>query len=334
MMLAVEFPGSAGHNLAARLEVPEGEPRGYAMFAHCFTCSKNSKAASRIARALTGSGIAVLRFDFTGLGDSDGDFANTNFSSNVDDLVAAAEYLEREHRAPTLLIGHSLGGAAVIAAAERVSSVRAVATIGAPSDPSHVTALFDSAVDSIAEDGEAEVQLAGRTFRIRRQLLDDLAGQRQHERIAGLDRALLVLHAPLDEIVGIDNAREIFEAARHPKSFVALDGADHLLTDAADSAFAASMIAAWAARYALDARADVEAQAPAAPPGAVTVASTTSGAFTQSVAAGSDVAPEASHLFWADASSGWSFNAVRRAPARAVANDFCCCCCEEVGALM
>jgi len=293
MMLAVEFPGSAGHNLAARLEVPEGEPRGYAMFAHCFTCSKNSKAASRIARALTGSGIAVLRFDFTGLGDSDGDFANTNFSSNVDDLVAAAEYLEREHRAPTLLIGHSLGGAAVIAAAERVSSVRAVATIGAPSDPSHVTALFDSAVDSIAEDGEAEVQLAGRTFRIRRQLLDDLAGQRQHERIAGLDRALLVLHAPLDEIVGIDNAREIFEAARHPKSFVALDGADHLLTDAADSAFAASMIAAWAARYALDARADVEAQVPAAPPGAVTVASTTSGAFTQSVAAGS-------HRFLAD----------------------------------
>jgi len=287
MMLAVEFPGSAGHDLAARLEVPQGEPRGYAVFAHCFTCSKNSKAASRIARALTGSGIAVLRFDFTGLGDSDGDFSNTNFSSNVDDLVAAAEYLEREHRAPTLLIGHSLGGAAVIAAAERVPSVRAVATIGAPSDPSHVTALFESAVDSIAEEGEADVQLAGRTFRIRRQLLDDLAGQRQQERIAGLDRALLVLHSPLDEIVGIDNAREIFEAARHPTSFVALDGADHLLTDAADSAFAASMIAAWAARYALDARADVEAEAPVAPPGTVSVSSTTSGAFTQSVVAGS-----------------------------------------------
>ncbi|WP_179872180.1 bifunctional alpha/beta hydrolase/OsmC family protein [Microcella indica] len=292
-MLAVEFPGSAGHGLAARLEMPEGEPRGYAVFAHCFTCSKDSKAASRIARALTGSGIAVLRFDFTGLGDSDGDFSNTNFSSNIDDLVAAAEYLEQEHRAPTLLIGHSLGGAAVIAAAERVPSVRAVATIGAPSDPSHVTALFDAARESITTEGEADVQLAGRTFRIRRQLLDDLAGQRQHERIAGLDRALLVLHAPLDEIVGIDNAREIFEAARHPKSFVALDGADHLLTDAADSAFAASMIAAWAARYALDARAHAAAEAPASSPGTVTVSSTTSGAFTQSVTAGS-------HRFLAD----------------------------------
>lgn len=286
-MPRVDFPGSTGAALAARLELPQGEPRGYAVFAHCFTCSKDSKAASRIARALTGAGIAALRFDFTGLGDSDGDFSNTTFSSNVDDLVAAARYLEDEFRAPTLLIGHSLGGAAVIAAAERVPSVRAVATIGAPSDPSHVTALFDAAREAITTEGEADVQLAGRTFRIRRQLLDDLAAQPQHGRIAGLDRALLVLHSPLDEIVGIDNAREIFEAARHPKSFVALDGADHLLTAPADATFAASIIAAWAARYALDAPShDLENDGSAPPPGTVTVTSTAQGPFTQSVVAG------------------------------------------------
>lgn len=292
-MPKVEFVGSAGDALAARLELPTGEPRGYAVFAHCFTCSKDSRAASRIARALTGGGIAVLRFDFTGLGDSDGDFSNTTFSSNVDDLVAAADYLAREFEAPTILIGHSLGGAAVLAAAERVPSARAVVTIGAPSDPSHVTALFDSAVDSIVEEGEADVQLAGRTFRIRRQLLDDLAAQPQRERIAHLDRALLVLHSPLDEIVGVDNAREIFEAARHPKSFVALDGANHLLTDPTDSTFAASMIAAWSSRYALDARAEAEAPASVAPPGAVTVTSTPEGPYTQSVVAGA-------HRFTAD----------------------------------
>ncbi|NHF63425.1 bifunctional alpha/beta hydrolase/OsmC family protein [Microcella pacifica] len=285
-MTRIEFPGSTGEALAARLEMPQGEPRGYAVFAHCFTCSKDSKAASRISRALTGGGIAVLRFDFTGLGDSDGDFSNTNFSSNVDDLVAAAEYLQSAHRAPSLLIGHSLGGAAVIAAAERMPSVRAVATIGAPSDPSHVTALFDAARESITTEGEADVQLAGRTFRIRRQLLDDLAAQPQHDRIAGLDRALLVLHSPLDEIVGVDNAREIFEAARHPKSFVALDGADHLLTAAGDSTFAASIIAAWVARYALDARPQPNEATAVARPGSVTVTSTAEGPFTQSVVAG------------------------------------------------
>jgi putative redox protein len=285
----VEFTGSTGATLAARLELPVGTPRGYAVFAHCFTCSKDSKAASRIARALTGSGVAVLRFDFTGLGDSDGDFSNTTFSSNVDDLVAAADYLERDHRAPTLLIGHSLGGAAVIAAAERVPSVRAVATVGAPSDPSHVTALFDSAVEGIAKDGEAEVSLAGRTFRIRRQLLDDLAEQPQRERIARLGRALLVMHSPVDEIVGIDNAREIFEAARHPKSFVALDGADHLLTQATDSTFAAAMIAAWAARYALDAPGQAAEDSAPLAPGDVMVSSTSDGPFTQSIVAGAHV---------------------------------------------
>jgi len=287
-MSRVEFTGSAGAQLAARLETPEGDPRAYAVFAHCFTCSKDSRAASRIARALTASGIAVLRFDFTGLGESDGDFSNTNFSSNVEDLVAAAEFLARDYRAPSLLIGHSLGGAAVIAAAEHLPSVRAVATIGAPSDPGHVTALFSSALDSIVDAGEADVTLAGRRFRIRRSLLDDLAEQPQLERIARLDRALLVMHSPVDDTVGIDNARQIYEAARHPKSFVALDGADHLLTSGPDATFAASIIAAWASRYALDAPAAPlpTAPAPALAPGTVRVSSTPHGAFTQSVEAG------------------------------------------------
>lgn len=287
-MPKVEFTGSTGALLAARLELPEGKPRAYAVFAHCFTCSKDSRAASRIARGLTASGIAVLRFDFTGLGDSDGDFSNTDFSSNVDDLLAASAYLEAEHRAPTLLIGHSLGGAAVIAAAARAPSVRAVATIGAPSDPGHVTALFASSLDSIVADGEAEVELAGRKFRIRRSLLDDLAEQPQLQRIAKLDRALLVLHSPADDTVGIDNARQIYEAARHPKSFVALDGADHLLTRGPDASFAADIIAAWAKRYALDAPADArtDSVAPALLAGSVRVSSTPQGPFTHSVESG------------------------------------------------
>lgn len=287
-MPKVEFTGSTGALLAARLEVPEGAPLAYAVFAHCFTCSKDSRAASRIARALTASGIAVLRFDFTGLGDSDGDFSNTDFSSNVDDLLAAAAYLEAEHRAPALLIGHSLGGAAVIAAAERLPSVRAVVTIGAPSDPSHVTALFASSLDTITRDGEAEVELAGRRFHIRRSLIDDLAEQPQLERIRGLNRALLVLHSPIDDTVGIDNARQIYEAARHPKSFVALDGADHLLTRGPDATFAAAIIAAWATRYAVDAPHETlpSASAPALPAGSVRVSSTPTGPFTQSVEAG------------------------------------------------
>lgn len=288
-MPRIEFPGSAGTPLAARLDLPEGDPLAYAIFAHCFTCSMESRAASRISRALTGSGFAVLRFDFTGLGDSDGDFANTTFSSNIEDLVAAAEYLGREHRAPSLLIGHSLGGAAVLATAARIPSVTAVATIGAPSDPAHVTALFASAVDDIDAVGEAEVTLAGRAFRIRRALLDDLAEQPQRERIATLERALLVMHSPIDEIVGIDNARQIYEAARHPKSFVALDGADHLLTSAADSTFAAGMISAWASRYALTrpgSGAEAAMAAADTRPGQVIVATSAQGPFTQTVRAG------------------------------------------------
>jgi putative redox protein len=285
-MPKVEFPGSTGAILAARLELPESEPRAYAVFAHCFTCSKDSRAASRIARALTASGIAVLRFDFTGLGDSDGDFSNTDFSSNVNDLVAAATYLETAYRAPTLLIGHSLGGAAVLAVAERLPSVRAIATIGAPSDPAHVTALFEASMSTIVAEGEADVELAGRRFTIRRELLDDLALQPQVKRINQLNRALLVLHSPGDETVGIDNARQIYDAARHPKSFVALDGADHLLTRGTDATFAASIIAAWAGRYATDAPSVSSAEGIPLLAGSVRVSSTPTGPFTQLVEAG------------------------------------------------
>lgn len=250
--MKIEFAGSDEHMLAARLELPEGTPVAFALFAHCFTCSKDSFAASRISKALVDYGVAVLRFDFTGLGGSDGDFANTNFSSNIDDIVAATEYLRAHHRAPTLMIGHSLGGAAVLAAAHRVASTRALVTIGSPSDPSHITNLFADATDEIERSGEANVQLGGRQFRIRKQLLDDIAAQPQSDRLNDLDAALLVVHSPVDQTVGIDNAREIFEAARHPKSFIALDGADHLLSNRDDAAFAASIIAAWAARYAFD----------------------------------------------------------------------------------
>lgn len=250
--MKIEFPGSDDTMLAARLELPEGTPAAFALFAHCFTCSKDSFAASRISRALVDYGVAVLRFDFTGLGGSDGDFANTNFTSNIEDVVAATEFLRDNYRAPSLLIGHSLGGAAVLAAAHRIPSARAVVTIGAPSDPSHITNLFGAANAEIESRGEAQVQLGGREFRIRKQLLDDIAAQPQSARLRDLDAALLVVHSPIDQTVGIDNAREIFETARHPKSFVALDGADHLLSNRDDATFAASIIAAWAARYAFD----------------------------------------------------------------------------------
>ncbi|MGV8852074.1 MAG: alpha/beta fold hydrolase [Rhodoglobus sp.] len=250
--MKIEFPGSDDNMLAARLELPTGAPTAFALFAHCFTCSKDSFAASRISKALVDYGIAVLRFDFTGLGGSDGDFANTNFTSNIDDVVAATEYLRDNYRAPTLMIGHSLGGAAVLAAAHRVPSATALVTIGSPSDPSHITNLFADASEEIEREGEASVQLGGREFRIRQQLLDDIAAQPQLARLRDLDAALLVVHSPIDDTVGIDNAREIFEAARHPKSFVALDGADHLLSNRNDAAFAASIIAAWASRYAFD----------------------------------------------------------------------------------
>ncbi|MEO3874761.1 bifunctional alpha/beta hydrolase/OsmC family protein [Nonomuraea sp. B12E4] len=244
-----EFTGSHGVPLAARLDLPESHPRAYALFAHCFTCGKEVIAAARISRALTRFGIAVLRFDFTGLGGSGGDFGNTDFSSNVADVVAAADHLRERFAAPVLLIGHSLGGAAVLAAAHRVPEVRAIATIGAPADPAHVLHLLADSRAEIERRGEAQVVLAGRSFRVRKQFLDDIAAQPQADRIAKLGAALLVMHAPGDEIVGVDNARRIFDVARHPKSFVALDGADHLLTNRADAEFAATMLAAWATRY-------------------------------------------------------------------------------------
>jgi putative redox protein len=245
----IHFEGALGERLAARLDAPAGAAHAYALFAHCFTCSKESLAATRVAAALKERGIAVLRFDFTGLGGSQGDFANTDFSSNVADLVAAADYLRREHAAPALLIGHSLGGAAVLAAAGRIPEAKAVVTIGAPFEPGHVAHLLAPARAEIESRGEAEVDLGGRRFRVRRQFLEDIAGADNREAIGGLRRALLVMHSPRDAIVPIDNASQIFLAARHPKSFVSLDDADHLLTRRDDAAYVAQVIAAWSARY-------------------------------------------------------------------------------------
>ncbi len=246
---AVTFAGAAGHALAARLDLPSAvAPHAYVLFAHCFTCSKDSLAATYISEALTDAGLAVLRFDFTGLGQSEGDFSATTFSSNVGDLVAAAAWLRREHKAPAILVGHSLGGAAVLAAAAKVPEAVAVATINAPADPAHVTNLFADRRDEI-ESGEAEVELAGRKFRVRREFLQDIAAQRLTAAIAGLRRALIVFHSPRDTIVGIDNASRIFLAAKHPKSFVSLDDADHLLTRRADGLYVGTVLAAWSDRY-------------------------------------------------------------------------------------
>lgn len=246
----VDFPGSQGGSLAARLELPsQGEIKAYALFAHCFTCTKDIFAASRIAQTLADSGVAVLRFDFTGLGHSEGEFANSNFSSNVADLLCAASYLRENHEAPSLLIGHSLGGAAVLAAAGQVPEAKAVATIGAPADPSHVQHLFQASSAEIEAAGEAEVSIGGRSFRIQRQFLEDLEVQRLADSIAGLGKALIVFHAPRDATVGIENAGQIFGAAKHPKSFVSLDDADHLLSRKADARYVATVLAAWASRY-------------------------------------------------------------------------------------
>ena len=248
------FRGALGDPLAARLELPDGEPRAYALFAHCFTCSKDLRAAREISRALASRGFGVLRFDFTGLGESEGDFADSDFSSNVSDLVAAADFLRAEREAPRLLVGHSLGGAAAIVAAARVSEVDAVATIGAPSEAAHVreTLLRDN--PDLEGSAEAEVELAGRRFRIRRELLEDLERQNVEAAARGLGRSLLILHAPEDEIVPIEHAERLFAAARHPKSLVALDGADHLLTREEDARWAGAALAAWAERYAPEER--------------------------------------------------------------------------------
>lgn len=245
----VQFSGSTGQ-LAGHITLPvEGSLRGYALFAHCFTCGKNLRSIKHITRALNQAGLAVLSFDFAGLGESTGDFADTNFSSNVSDLVAASRFLEEAYQAPKIIIGHSLGGAAVLQAAGQIPSLRAVATIGAPADPQHVTHLLASKRDEIEAHGEAEVMLAGRKFKIKKQFLDDLADVQMENYIGSLKKPLLVLHAPFDDTVGIDNAGKIFQAAKHPKSFISLDTADHLLTQEADSLYAGAMIAAWATKY-------------------------------------------------------------------------------------
>lgn len=248
LAMRFEFDGAYGDRLAGLLELPVGKPQAFALFAHCFTCSKDTFAAARISRALAERGIAVLRFDFTGLGSSEGDFANTNFSSNVQDLIAATAALSEKFQPPRLLIGHSLGGAAVLAAALDCPTVEAVVTLGAPADPRHVLHNFAEGEAEIRAKGEAAITLAGREFTIRKQFLDDVEEHRLAERIHGFQKPLLVLHSPSDEIVEIDNGEAIFAAAAYPKSFISLDGANHLLTKREDSAYVAGLIEAWAAR--------------------------------------------------------------------------------------
>jgi uncharacterized OsmC-like protein/pimeloyl-ACP methyl ester carboxylesterase len=244
-----QFTSSEGHQLAASLDLPEREPLAYALFAHCFTCGKDVLAAKRIAVALAAKGIAVLRFDFTGLGSSEGEFANSTFSSNVADLVRAADHLRKVRKAPAILIGHSLGGAAILAAAGQIPDAKAVVTIAAPSDPAHVTGLFKDRIEDIRKHGEVEVSLAGRPFHIKREFLDDIAEHGLIAHVANLHKALLIMHSPTDDTVGIDNATRLFVAAKHPKSFVSLAGADHLLTGKSDAAYVAGVIAGWAERY-------------------------------------------------------------------------------------
>ncbi|HGM6729080.1 TPA: alpha/beta fold hydrolase [Stenotrophomonas maltophilia] len=252
------IPGARGIRLAARIEAPQATPRGWAIFAHCFTCGKDSAAAVRVSRALALAGIGVVRFDFAGLGGSDGEFADSSFASNVDDLIAVARDMDAQGRAPSLLVGHSLGGAAALAAATEIDSVRAVATIGAPASVDHLLGQFGpAAITAIAEHGEAEVILAGRPFNIRREFVEDARQQDLETRIARLGKPLLVMHAPGDTVVGIDNATRIFSAARHPKSFISLDDANHLLSHRPDADYAAAVIAAWASRYLPTQRADI-----------------------------------------------------------------------------
>ncbi|MFP4536875.1 MAG: alpha/beta fold hydrolase [Dichotomicrobium sp.] len=279
------FPGSQGAQLAARLDLPAGAPRACALFAHCFTCSKDIFAAARIASELTDRNFAVLRFDFTGLGASEGEFANSNFSSNMADLIHAADFMRQQHEAPAVLIGHSLGGTAVLGIAGEIPEVKAVATIGAPSDAEHVVKNFGAHVDEIEQSGVAEVSLAGRKFTIRKQFLDDVKGHTLTDRIASMRKALLLFHSPVDDVVGIENASAIFTAARHPKSFISLDDADHLLSRRADAAYVAEVLSAWASRYV---RAEEAGERPdeAGAEGVVSVAETGRGKFQQDIASG------------------------------------------------
>lgn len=257
----ITFPGHNANQLAARLDLPNGPVLATALFAHCFTCSKDIPAARRIAARLSSMGIAVLRFDFTGLGHSEGEFANTSFSTNVQDLIAATSYLADRGMAPSILIGHSLGGAAVLKTAGQVAGIKAVVTLGAPFDPEHVTHNFAEALEDIRRDGRAEVNLGGRPFTISQEFVEDVSRAALTEAIAGLNAALLVMHAPLDNIVGVENASQIFLAAKHPKSFVTLDSADHLISRGEDAEYAADVMAAWLSRY-------VTLSPPAPPPGA------------------------------------------------------------------
>ena len=279
------FPGASGALLSARLDTPAEPPLAYALFAHCFTCSKESKAATTISAALAERGVAVLRFDFTGLGGSEGEFANTNFASNVGDLVAAADHLRKNYRAPAILIGHSLGGTAVLAAAPDIPECTAVATIGSPFDPKHLLHLILNSTRAIERDGEARVEIAGRAFRIKKQFLDDIQGQRLGEIVGRMGKALMVMHSPRDAVVDIQNAAKIFMAAKHPKSFVSLDPADHLLSRRDDAIYAGHIVAAWAERYIQTKSRDL----PDAPSGKVLVRETREGKFTNQVIVGRHV---------------------------------------------
>jgi uncharacterized OsmC-like protein/pimeloyl-ACP methyl ester carboxylesterase len=280
-----QFTSSDGHQLAAALDLPEREPIAYALFAHCFTCGKDVLAARRIAIELANKGIAVLRFDFTGLGSSEGEFANSTFSSNVSDLVLAADHLRQTRKAPAILIGHSLGGAAILAAAGQIPDAKAVVTIAAPSDPAHVTHFFADKVEDIRAQGKVEVSLAGRPFNIKREFLDDIAEHNLMAQVAKLHKALLVMHSPIDDTVGIENATRIFLAARHPKSFVTLADSDHLLSKKSDAMYAADLIAAWVMRY-LDPAASQQAAASSATPRNVVVRETRDSKYQNEVIVG------------------------------------------------
>ena len=245
----VKFKNSQGLELAAKLEFPDGDIKAYAIFAHCFTCNKNLSAVRNIGRALNNCGIAVLRFDFTGLGESEGEFEHTNFSSNVEDLIFASQFLKDHYQAPSILIGHSLGGAAVIFAAKQIDSIKAVATIGAPSSPKHVSHLFKQGLEEINDKGEALLEIGGREFKIQKHFLDDINEKNMTETVRSLRLPLLVLHSPQDTTVGVENAAQIFKNAWHPKSFISLDGADHLLSKKEDSIYVGKMISNWVERY-------------------------------------------------------------------------------------
>ena len=277
-----QFAGASGKSLSGRMEMPGGRIRGWAIFAHCFTCGKDVLAAKRIAAGLVARGIAVLRFDFTGLGASEGEFANSTFSSNIADLVLAADHLRQTRKAPALLIGHSLGGAAILAAAAQIPEAKAVATIAAPSDPAHVTHLFSDRIEDIKTQGKVEVSLAGRPFHIKREFLDDITEHNLMGQVAKLHKALLIMHSPTDDTVGIDNATHIFAAAKHPKSFISLLGADHLLTQRRDTSYVADVIASWAQRY-LEPASTV---APEDAPRSVVVQETRNSKFQQTVTVG------------------------------------------------